>query len=91
MAMQNPVWHTFEGQFRGSLGSSDDVAQPQPQFFAGLNTVVVMNKNNNLRWISDFLRFHIHHHRLEGMVMMDNDSTSYDLKELEDVIYSTGL
>ena len=23
MTMQNPVWHTFEGQFRGSLGKLD--------------------------------------------------------------------
>ena len=72
------------------LGSSN-VAQPQPQLFAGLNTVVVMNKNNSLRWVSDFLRFHIHHHRLEGVIIMDNNSTSYDLADLEDTICSTGL
>lgn len=72
------------------LGSSN-VAQPQPQFFKGLNTVVVMNKNNSLDWIADFLRFHIYHHRLEGMIMMDNDSTSYDLQDLQDIICQTDL
>ncbi|MCY4234711.1 MAG: hypothetical protein OXE74_00070 [Cyanobacteria bacterium MAG CAR2_bin_4] len=75
----------------GSWRGSASVAQPQPQFFAGLNTVVVMNKNNSLRWITDFLGFYIHHHELEGMIIMDNDSTSYDLQDLEDTISQTGL
>lgn len=75
----------------GSWLGSSNVAQPQPQFFAGLNTVVVMNKNNNLHWIVDFLHFHIHHHRLEAVIVIDNDSTLYNLEDLEDKICSTGL
>lgn len=67
------------------------IAQPQPQFLKGLNTVVVMNKNNSLRWIADFLRFHIYHHKLEAMIIIDNNSAFYDLEDLEDKISSTGL
>lgn len=64
------------------------IAQPQPQFLKGLNTVVVMNKNNSLRWIADFLRFHIYHHKLEAMIIIDNNSAFYDLEDLEDKISS---
>ena len=67
------------------LGNSS-IAQPQPQLFAGLNTVVLMNKNNSLHWIVDFLRFHIYHHRLEGVILMDNGSTLYSLRDLQDAI-----
>lgn len=75
----------------GSWLGSANIAQPQPQFFSGLNTVVVMNKNNSLRWIADFLRYHIHHHRLEGMIMMDNNSTFYNLNDLQHILSLAGL
>ncbi|MXZ83543.1 MAG: hypothetical protein F4Z10_07650 [Synechococcus sp. SB0666_bin_14] len=75
----------------GSWLGSSNVAQPQPQLFARLNTVVVMNRNNNLHWITDFLHFHIHDHGLQAMVMIDNDSTAYDLQDLQDKIDKADL
>ena len=74
-----------------SWSGHSNIAQIQSQIFAGLNTVVMTNKNNKLRWITDFLRFHIHHHRLEAVILMDNDSTLYSIQDLQDAIHQVDL
>ena len=70
----------------GSWSGGSNIAQPQPSLFAGLNTVVSMNKNNNLDWIADFVHFYHCYHGLEGVVLIDNDSTLYHLQDLQDTI-----
>ena len=75
----------------GSWSGHSKIASPQPELFAGCNTAIVMNKNNHLDWIADFLRFHIYHHKLESAIFMDNGSTLYDLQDLQDTICQADL
>ena len=75
----------------GSWKGQSNVAQPQLQLFAGLNTVLTTQKNNRLDWITDFLRYHTHHHRLQGAILMDNSSTLYSPQTLHKILCATGL
>lgn len=50
--------------------------------FAGLNCAVTMNKNNDPDWIRDWVRFHVQAHGLQGVVIYDNGSTAYGLRDI---------
>lgn len=54
--------------------------------FRGLNCALAMNKNNNLNWIRNWVRFHVNAHGLEGVCIIDNASTDYSSHEILDVI-----
>lgn len=75
----------------GSWEGQSNVAQPQLQLFAGLNTVFTTQKNNRLDWITDFLRYHTHHHGLQGAILMDNGSTLYSPQSLQETLCQAGL
>ncbi|NSX54871.1 hypothetical protein [Parasulfitobacter algicola] len=62
-----------------------------PDRLAGLNVHVAISKNNDLQWLADFARFHIQHHDLQAMVLMDNGSDRYGLDEIGAVLRQTGL
>ena len=74
----------------GSWRGEANVAQPQPHLFAGLNTVITTQKNNRLDWITDFLLYYIHHHRLQGAILMDNNSTLYSPQNLHEILRQRG-
>ena len=75
----------------GSWVSHCNITQAQPQLFHGLNAMLVINKNNKLEWIVDFIRFYVHNHKLEGLILMDNSSTIYDCNILEDTLRQFNL
>ncbi len=75
----------------GSWRGQSNVAQPQLQLFAGLNTVLTIQKNNRLDWITDFLRYHTHHHGLQGAILMDNGSTLYSPQSLQEILCQASL
>lgn len=74
----------------GSWRGEANVAQPQSHLFAGLNTVITTQKNNRLDWITDFLRYYIHHHRLQGAILMDNNSTLYSPQKIHETLRLAG-
>lgn len=45
--------------------------------FAGTNALITKSKNNDLDWIADWARYHVHHHGAESVVFFDNASTDY--------------
>lgn len=45
--------------------------------FAGLDTLLAMNRNNDLEWIRQWAAFHARAHGAEGVVVIDNGSTRY--------------
>ncbi len=75
----------------GSWRGQANVTQHQPQFFSGLNTVIAIQKNNKLDWIADFLRYHTHHHGLQGAIFMDNGSTLYSPEILHETLRQANL
>lgn len=59
--------------------------------FAGLNTVMTVNKDNDLSWIRDWLAYHVDCHGLEAALIFDNGSSSYSQRDLAKAAGSTGL
>lgn len=59
--------------------------------FAGKNCIVTMNKNNQLDWITDFVKFYIKHHRLDTIIIFDNASDAYQVSDLENCLTQTGV
>lgn len=70
---------------------SAEVNAAAPQMFAGLNTALCLSKDNDLRWIVDFARYHQTMHGLEALILMDNGSETYGLQDIRDALSLTGL
>lgn len=51
-----------------------------------MNCATLLSKNNALQWIRDWVRFHIDHHNLEGLVFFDNASDEYSTQQLHDCL-----
>jgi hypothetical protein len=50
--------------------------------FTGRRVLMTMSKNNNLRWIQDWMCFHRDVHGADAMLLFDNGSTDYTASEL---------
>lgn len=50
--------------------------------FAGKNALVAISKNNKLSWIKDWLRYYVSQHDANAVVLIDNGSDAYDLRDL---------
>lgn len=50
--------------------------------FAGLNCLLALNKNNDIRWVRDWVRYNVNRHGAEGVVLIDNGSDAYPLEDL---------
>ncbi len=59
--------------------------------FAGLNALVVVNKDNDLDWIRGWLGYYIRAHGLQALVVYDNGSVRYAPEELAAAAAETGL
>lgn len=70
-----------------SIPSRPDIADR----FAGLNSVVTLNKDNDLSWIRDWLAYLIRKHDLQAAVIFDNGSTAYSQQDLAQAAADTGL
>lgn len=53
------------------------------QFFAGQNLLFTLSKNNDLRWIADWARFHVQLQGATAVLLFDNNSTCYGRDEIE--------
>jgi len=54
--------------------------------FAGLRVLFTMNRDNDPAWIWDWAGWHARLHGVDGIVLFDNGSTQYDVKELEQLL-----
>ncbi|NDW60189.1 hypothetical protein G0P98_27455, partial [Yangia sp. PrR004] len=50
-----------------------------------------MSKDNDLRWIEDFARFHARTQGAESILFIDNGSTTYAMSEIQGVLERAGL
>ena len=69
-------------------------AEIQPsglEVFAGKRALVTKNRNNDLRWIRDWVRFYVEMHGVQAVLLYDNGSTEYAVTELLSAIKDVGL
>ncbi len=60
-----------------ALSQADDTT------FAGANVLVTLSKDNDLRWIRDWARFHVREHGANAVLFFDNGSAEYGPAEIE--------
>ncbi|TIX49671.1 hypothetical protein [Alteraurantiacibacter aquimixticola] len=60
-----------------------DVQPDMAESFAGRRVITTLSKDNDLRWIADWVRFHVRIHGADGVLFYDNRSTAYALEELQ--------
>lgn len=68
----------------GPLGRYAIAVQPDmAHLFAGRRVITTLSKDNDLRWIADWVRFYARIHGADGVLFYDNGSTAYDMAELQ--------
>ncbi|MCB1332277.1 MAG: hypothetical protein KDK26_01145 [Roseivivax sp.] len=77
-------------QIGGWRGESA-VNATEPAGFARLNTLFMLQKDNDLHWIVDHARFHQKVHGLQAVFFLDNGSSRYGLDEIEAALAPLGL
>lgn len=56
--------------------------------FAGRNALVAISRNNELVWIQDWLKYHVAQHGANAVVLIDNGSDQYGIRDLRRAIRS---
>lgn len=56
--------------------------------FAGKNALVAISKNNKLSWIRDWMRYYVEQHGANAVVLIDNGSDQYELRDLRRAMMS---
>jgi hypothetical protein len=56
------------------------------ELFEDRRAIVTMSKNNNLKWIEDWLTYHVRIHNADAILLYDNNSDAYDLDALRDTL-----
>lgn len=54
--------------------------------FAGRNAMVAVSKNNRLKWIHDWLEYHVDVHGADSVILFDNGSDMYKFRHLRRTI-----
>lgn len=68
----------------GPIGTYDVAVQPDmAPVFAGRRVITTLSKDNDLRWIADWVRFYCRYHGADGVLVYDNGSTAYSIAELQ--------
>ncbi|MEP2426611.1 MULTISPECIES: hypothetical protein [Rhodobacterales] len=77
----------IEGQDIGSgVSSRQDGVD-----FAGLNTGLLLSRNNDLAWIEDYARYHVQQHGMQAVLFFDNGSDRYGPDDILDALSRAGL
>jgi hypothetical protein len=50
--------------------------------FSGLRCAVLKSRNNDLAWVTDWAKYHVKVHGLEGLLFFDNGSDRYAVEDL---------
>ena len=68
----------------GPLGRHEiPVQRDGAALFAGRRVITTLSKDNDLRWIADWVRFYRRIHGADGALVYDNGSSAYALEELQ--------
>lgn len=63
-----------------------DIQPNAYDFFESCNVMVTQQKDNPIEWIAYWVAYHIEHHKIDSIVIYDNDSTLYTNEELKRVL-----
>lgn len=63
---------------------------PRHGLFAGKRVLMTLSKNNELKWIQDWIRYHRDIHAADAVLLYDNASTRYSSDELAAAIAEVG-
>lgn len=75
------MFHPHMPNHRGLLIRDSEVDR-----FAGRNALVAVSKNNRLKWIRDWLEYHVDVHGADAVVLFDNGSDLYNFRHLRRTI-----
>lgn len=68
------------------------ISEIDTKTFLDRNVLLVINKDNSLAWLSDWLTFYAAAHRVDSILLYDTGSTAYTSRALLDVLQSvTGI
>ena len=59
--------------------------------FAGTRAMMTLQLDNDLAWIRDWVRWHVRAHGTDAVVVYDNGSTRYGLRDVLDAISQEGI
>ena len=66
----------------GGWNTSISVSVPDLSVFAGLRCIHTKSRDNDPRWIREWVDYHVRVHGLQGLVLFDNKSKNYSIEEL---------
>ena len=65
------------------------VVQPnESQLFSGRKVLLTLSKDNEIRWIRDWVTFFARRHEYDAVLFYDNASSSYDASDIYDAVSS---
>ena len=87
MKKRGEIWLKSDAQrivFDGPLGHFDLAVQPSDHArYAGKRVLLTLSKDNEIRWILDWARFHQRLHGAQSLLFYDNASQAYSYEELQ--------
>ena len=73
------------------INVTSNISHSQNEFLSGRNCLFFINKNNNLNWIRDNVLWHIKHHGLQSLAILENQSDAYNNDDIVKALKGTGL
>ena len=67
------------------------VGRSHLEVFHDRRVLVTKSKNNKLRWISDWVRFHVREQDVDAVLVYDNGSTDYEPEDVLEAITQDGV
>ncbi|HQZ12990.1 MAG TPA: hypothetical protein PK286_08880 [Devosia sp.] len=58
------------------------VSEDESAVFAGTKALITLSRNNDLRWIEDWVDFYVRAHGVDAVLLYDNGSTAYSPRDL---------
>ncbi len=77
---------TLTISFGKEEGASAPIGANMRHLFANRRCLLTKSKNNDLRWIRDWVKFHVKAHRADAALIYDNGSDRYAPREILDAL-----
>jgi hypothetical protein len=77
-----------DGPARSVQWPGHSLALPDlPRSGVGKNILYTLQKDNDPKWIQDWIDWHVRHHRIDAVVIYDNNSQRYPVDVLRQALY----
>lgn len=71
------------------INNQEFIKKIQPNhtaFFKNKNVLVTQQRNNRIEWILYWIVYHVYHHKVNAVLIYDNDSNLYTAQQLQNAI-----